>query len=210
MVDKKRTRKWSAKVSETSDALDLEDNVFERSDPKHIATSLKKSAEASKRRKANPFRSAISMLTFYINRAGKNLSAAEKRRLEAAKEELRKESFGRGDMDRDRFRRSSQPPNAGLMVPEQGEQQDDRDRHPEQPEKNSTPKAHGSAPAFALSGSYAREPRTVPCSSGTEWLTHANTNSARASLAGVRRARRLRPESASRRRIRRIRRAPRW
>jgi hypothetical protein len=84
-----RTRKWSAQVTESSDALDLEHNVFRQHDPKHIAASLKRSAEQSRRRKADPIRSAMSMLTFFINRAAKIY-----RRLEQAKGELRKE-FGR-------------------------------------------------------------------------------------------------------------------
>ncbi len=86
--------RWSADVTEHSDALDLEPGVFERDDPKEIARSLKRSAEASDRRKAEPFRSAMSMLTFYINRAGSNLSDERKDVLEKAKEELRK-LFGR-------------------------------------------------------------------------------------------------------------------
>ena len=85
---------WSKKVTETSNALDLQQNVFELKDPKEIARSLKRSAEKSKRRKASPFRSAMSMLTFYINRAGKNLPASQKRILERAKDALRVE-FGR-------------------------------------------------------------------------------------------------------------------
>ncbi|HEX5319828.1 MAG TPA: DUF3175 domain-containing protein [Stellaceae bacterium] len=89
-----KTRKWSADVTEHSDALDLEENIFESHDPKRIAASLKRSAEHSERRKSSPFRAAMSMLVFYINRAGKNLSAAQKRRLEAAKDELRRQ-FGR-------------------------------------------------------------------------------------------------------------------
>jgi hypothetical protein len=87
-------RKWSAEVTEHSNALDLEQDVFEQDDPKKIADSLKRSAEHSQRRKAGPFQSAMSMLTFYINRAGKNLSARRKRTLERAKNELRKD-FGR-------------------------------------------------------------------------------------------------------------------
>src|ERR1700761_463563 len=85
----KKTRKWSAKVTETSDAMTLEDSVFKKS-PRSIALSLKRSAEKSHRRKSAPFRSAMSMLTFYINRAGKNLSAARMKKLDAAKDELRK------------------------------------------------------------------------------------------------------------------------
>ena len=83
-------KKWSAEVTEHSDALDLESNIFESKDPKHIAQSLKKSAEQSHRRKSAPYRSAMSMLTFYINRAGKNLEASQKDVLEKAKCELRK------------------------------------------------------------------------------------------------------------------------
>jgi hemerythrin-like domain-containing protein len=87
-------RKWSQEVTEHSDALDLEEGVFTKDDPAEIARSLKRSAERSKRRKADPYRSAMSMLTFYINRAGKDLDKAQKRVLEDAKDELRKE-FGR-------------------------------------------------------------------------------------------------------------------
>lgn len=86
--------RWSADVTRDSDALDLQAHIFESDDPKKIARSLKRSAERSERRKSSPFRSAMSMLTFYINRAGHNLSAAKKRTLEHAKTELRKE-FGR-------------------------------------------------------------------------------------------------------------------
>jgi hypothetical protein len=86
---RKHDRKWSAEVTEHSDALDLEKGVFASGDPKQIARSLKRSAEHSRRRKSDPFRSAMSMLTFYINRAGKSLPAARKRKLEAAKDELR-------------------------------------------------------------------------------------------------------------------------
>ncbi|HEX3864328.1 MAG TPA: DUF3175 domain-containing protein [Stellaceae bacterium] len=90
-------RKWSAKVSEKSDALDIEARIFRSHDPKRIAASLKRSAERSRRRKASPFRSAMSMLVFYMNRAGKNLSAAQKRTLEAAKDELRRQFRRNGD-----------------------------------------------------------------------------------------------------------------
>jgi hypothetical protein len=76
-------------VTENSNALDLEPNVFTKESPRGIAQSLKRSAEQSKRRKSDPYRSAMSMLTFYINRAGKNLSATQKKKLEAAKGELR-------------------------------------------------------------------------------------------------------------------------
>jgi hypothetical protein len=81
-------------VTEHSDALTLEGGVFTHRDPKRIASSLKRSAEKSRRRKADSFRSALSMLTFYINRAGKNLPASRKKTLMRAKEELRKQ-FGR-------------------------------------------------------------------------------------------------------------------
>jgi hypothetical protein len=87
-------RKWSQDVTEHSNALDLERDVFTRHDPKQIARSLKRSAEHSRRRKSSPYRSAMSMLTFYINRAGKDLEPGQKRVLEAAKDELRK-AFGR-------------------------------------------------------------------------------------------------------------------
>src|ERR1700759_3351867 len=83
----KKTKRWSAKVTETSDAMTLEDSIFKKS-PRSIALSLKRSAEKSHRRKSAPFRSAMSMLTFYINRAGKNLSAARLKNLTAAKGEL--------------------------------------------------------------------------------------------------------------------------
>lgn len=82
--------RWSQDVTEHSDALDLEEGVFTFKDPKKIAASLKRSAESSKRRKADPYRSAMSMLVFYINRAGKNLSKDDRARLEKAKDELRK------------------------------------------------------------------------------------------------------------------------
>lgn len=85
---------WSQEVTRGSNALDLEADVFTLDDPREIARSLKRSAEASERRKAPPFRSAMSMLTFYVNRAGKGLSEERKRVLERAKDELRKE-FGR-------------------------------------------------------------------------------------------------------------------
>ncbi|MGQ0588107.1 MAG: DUF3175 domain-containing protein [Sphingosinicella sp.] len=81
--------KWSREVTEHSDALDLENKVFAKDDPKEIAKSLKRSAERSRRRKGTPYQSAMSMLTFYINRAGDNLSAERRKTLEAAKDELR-------------------------------------------------------------------------------------------------------------------------
>ncbi|MGA9659807.1 MAG: DUF3175 domain-containing protein [Asticcacaulis sp.] len=83
------TKKWSQDVTEHSDAMDLKAHIFESDDPKKIARSLKKSAEDSHRRKSSPFRSAMSMLTFYINRAGKNLPDKQKQVLEKAKDELR-------------------------------------------------------------------------------------------------------------------------
>ncbi len=91
---RKTTRYWSGRVTRESDALDLEGGVFTWSDPKRIAASLKRSAQQSHRRKADPYRSALSMLIFYINRAGKNLPAARRRVLEKAKTELRRQ-FGR-------------------------------------------------------------------------------------------------------------------
>jgi hypothetical protein len=81
--------RWSQRVSEKSDALDLEKHVFNLEDPARIASSLKKSAEESRRRKSTPFRSAMSMLTFYINRAGKELDPKQRKILEQAKDELR-------------------------------------------------------------------------------------------------------------------------
>lgn len=83
------SKKWSQEVTETSDALDLENGVFTLQDPRKIAQSLKRSAEQSQRRKSEPFRSAMSMLTFYINRAGHNLPDGQKIILEEAKDELR-------------------------------------------------------------------------------------------------------------------------
>ena len=83
-------KNWSDKVTKTSIALDLEEGVFTWNDPKKIAASLKESAENSLRRKAAPFASAMSMLNFYINRAGKNLKPERKKILEQAKIELRK------------------------------------------------------------------------------------------------------------------------
>ena len=87
-------QRWSQAVTEHSRALDLETGVFTLNDPTEIAASLKRSAEESRRRKADPFRSAMSMLVFYINRAGKNLGKADRDRLEKAKDALRK-AFGR-------------------------------------------------------------------------------------------------------------------
>jgi hypothetical protein len=93
-VRKRSARKWSSKVTERSDALDLKKGVFTQKDPKKIAASLKRSAERSERRKAKPYQSAMSMLTFYINRGGKDLPASQKRKLQRAKTELR-QLFGR-------------------------------------------------------------------------------------------------------------------
>ena len=93
MASQKQPR-WSQKVTESSNALDLEPGVFTLDDPRQIALSLQRSAERSNRRKASPFRSAMSMLTFYINRAGTKLPAAQRERLELAKDELR-ELYGR-------------------------------------------------------------------------------------------------------------------
>lgn len=83
------SKRWSRDVTEKSDALDLEPNVFTKDSPREIASSLKRSAEQSKRRKSDPYRSAMSMLVFYINRAGKNLPKQRREKLEAAKDELR-------------------------------------------------------------------------------------------------------------------------
>jgi hypothetical protein len=84
-----KTRKWSQYVTAHSDALDLEEGIFTQTDPKRIARSLKYSAEHSTRRRSSPFRAAMSMLNFYINRAGDTLSSTQRHRLEAAKGELR-------------------------------------------------------------------------------------------------------------------------
>jgi uncharacterized protein DUF3175 len=87
-------KRWSGDVTTHSNALDLHEDVFTWKDPRKIAASLKRSAEHSQRRKSTPFQSAMSMLTFYINRAGDNLDAAQRDVLERAKDELRKE-FGK-------------------------------------------------------------------------------------------------------------------
>jgi uncharacterized protein DUF3175 len=87
-------RRWSQRVTRESDALDLKRGVFKQTSAKKIAASLKRSAEHSSRRKAGAYRSALSMLTFYINRAGKTLPKTERARLERAKVELRQQ-FGR-------------------------------------------------------------------------------------------------------------------
>ena len=91
---KPSARLWSQRVTEHSDALDLKQGVFKLTDPKKIAASLKRSAERSSRRKAGAYRSALSMLTFYINRAGKGLPKTQRERLERAKGEL-KRAFGK-------------------------------------------------------------------------------------------------------------------
>ena len=87
-------RRWSQRVTRESDALTLEEGVFTKSTPRKIALSLKRSADRSKRRKSDPYRSAMSMLTFYINRAGKGLSKTRKAKLQKAKDELR-EVYGK-------------------------------------------------------------------------------------------------------------------
>jgi hypothetical protein len=87
-------KRWSAHVNETPDALDLKKEIFKTGNAEEIARSLKRSAEHSRRRNSGPFQSAMSMLNFYINRAGKNLPARRKQTLEKAKDELRQE-FGR-------------------------------------------------------------------------------------------------------------------
>ena len=89
-----KNARWSQRVTEDSNALDLEPGVFTLDDPRAIALSLQRSAERSRRRKSGPFRSAMSMLVFYINRAGANLPEADRARLEAAKDELR-ELYGK-------------------------------------------------------------------------------------------------------------------
>lgn len=94
MTDRKQAERWSRDVTRHSDALDLEPDIFTSDDPHRIAESLKHSAETSTRRKAQPFRSAMSMLVFYINRAGRSLSPERRRVLERAKGELRR-VFGR-------------------------------------------------------------------------------------------------------------------
>jgi len=87
-------KRWSQRVTKQSNALDLEQGVFTKADPRNIARSLKRSADQSRRRKTDAFRSAMSMLSFYINRAGKKLPKSRRAKLEAAKEELR-DLYGR-------------------------------------------------------------------------------------------------------------------
>ena len=86
--------RWSARVTRESDALTLQKGVFTKSSPRKIAQSLKRSADRSRRRKSNSYRSAMSMLTFFINRAGKGLSKSRKQKLEKAKQALR-ELYGK-------------------------------------------------------------------------------------------------------------------
>jgi hypothetical protein len=90
IVVKAKQKRWSQEVTETSSALDLEPGVFSWDDPLKIAQSLKRSADNSERRKASPFQSAMSMLNFYVNRAGKKLPPQRREILEEAKEELRR------------------------------------------------------------------------------------------------------------------------
>ena len=92
--DDSKNRRWSDRVTKHSEALDLESKIFKSTNPRRIALSLKRSAQASKRRKGTPYQSAMSMLNFYINRAGKSLPQNQKRVLERAKDELR-DVFGR-------------------------------------------------------------------------------------------------------------------
>ena len=97
MAKRKRTAtRWSNRVTRESNALDLDRGVFTWKSPKRIAASLKRSAERSKRRKSEPYRSAMSMLTFYINRAGRDLPRERRKVLNSAKDALRRE-FGRTD-----------------------------------------------------------------------------------------------------------------
>ncbi|KAA1183674.1 DUF3175 domain-containing protein [Rhizobium tropici] len=93
-MSEKKSKKWSQQVTDNSDAMDLDKDVFTQRSAKKIADSLKQSAEQSHRRKASPFQSAMSMLNFYINRAGDQLSKSRRTTLEKAKAELRKD-FGR-------------------------------------------------------------------------------------------------------------------
>jgi hypothetical protein len=104
-VTRKTSRRWSARVTRTSNALDLEAGVFSQRSARQIALSLKRSAEGSRRRKSEPFRSAMSMLNLYINRAGKKLSPTRKRVLTQAKSELRR-VFHRETAERRRPRKT--------------------------------------------------------------------------------------------------------
>ena len=94
MPKKKSNKRWSQDVTDNSDAMDLKNGVFKQDSAQKIAHSLKQSAEQSDRRKTSPFQSAMSMLTFYINRAGKQLSGSRRATLDRAKDELRKD-FGK-------------------------------------------------------------------------------------------------------------------
>jgi hypothetical protein len=107
MARRQQTRRWSRTVTERSNALDLDPGVFKGS-AKEIARSLKRSADRSKRRKSTPYRSALSMLVFYANRAGSKLPAARKRTLERAKDALRT-LYGRGKGSTTRHARASRP-----------------------------------------------------------------------------------------------------
>jgi len=107
IMEKNSHKRWSQHVTQTSNALDLEPGVFTLQDPYEIALSLQRSALRSQRRKSAPYRSAMSMLTFYINRAGSQLSRAQRHRLEAAKDELRK-LFGKPRYKYSRKRNSRQ------------------------------------------------------------------------------------------------------
>jgi hypothetical protein len=91
MAQKQKGQKWPVEAGANSDALDSHPKLFEMDDPAEIAAYLKRFAEHSKRRKANPFRSAMSMLSFYVNRAGRNLPASRKRVFEKAKDESRRD-----------------------------------------------------------------------------------------------------------------------
>jgi hypothetical protein len=93
------TRYWSKRVTETSNAMDLDPGVFNLRSPRAMAASLERSAERSQRRKSEPYRSAMSMLSFYVNRAGKNLTPTRQRTLERAKDELRR-LYGRAPRTR--------------------------------------------------------------------------------------------------------------
>jgi len=88
-IKRKQNKYWSGRVTRESNALDLDEGVFTINDPRQIARSLKRSAVISRRRKAAPFQSAMSMLNFYINRAGRNLSGERRKILNQAKDELR-------------------------------------------------------------------------------------------------------------------------
>ena len=107
----KRGKRWSAHVMRTSNALDLEQGVFKKASARGVARSLKRSAEASHRRKSAPFRSAMSMLNFHINRAGKGLSRSRRAVLERAKDELR-ELYGRKPHARKTHARTRAPKSA--------------------------------------------------------------------------------------------------